>query len=62
MMITKNFSCQSLYEKKELSSGRASNAQPELPGRHVIHNILNYARSLEVMKKNSGEPFYLLKN
>ncbi len=62
MMITKNLSCLSSSEKDELSSGKSAGREAPLPGRHVIRNILNYSRSLEVLKKSSGSPLFLIKN
>ncbi len=34
----------------------------DLPGRQVIRNILAYAQALEVLKKKSGEPIFLIGN
>lgn len=33
-----------------------------LPGKLIISNILNYARSLEVLKPTAGPAMFLLKN
>jgi hypothetical protein len=32
------------------------------PRKHVINNILNYARSMNVMQTNNGQTFFLLNN
>jgi len=33
-----------------------------LPGKHIINNILNYSRSLEVFKLKRGKPVMILGN
>ncbi len=33
-----------------------------LPGKHVLSNIMNYARSLQVLKKENGEVIMLTGN
>ncbi len=33
-----------------------------LPGKHVTSRIMNYARSLEVMKPLAGDPFFMINN
>ena len=46
------------------------NAAPEvsadndyyLPGKQIISNILNYAKSLQVLKRRNGEALFLLGN
>jgi hypothetical protein len=32
------------------------------PRKHVINNILNYARAMNVMQINNGQTFFLLNN
>lgn len=34
----------------------------QLPGRHVIRNIMNYAKALDVMHDRKGQPFMLVSN
>jgi hypothetical protein len=46
-------------------TGPGSEGQPgrsQLPGKEVIHNILNYARSLQVLRKRDGECLFLIGN
>ena len=33
-----------------------------LPGKHIISNILNYAKAMHVVNNTSGEKFILLQN
>ncbi|GEM_PF-2041650 len=33
-----------------------------LPGKHVIHHIMGYARALSVLKRGDGERIFLLNN
>ncbi len=46
---------QTLNEEKQ----RESNS---LPGKHVINNILNYAKAMDVVKNTKGDHFILLQN
>ncbi len=34
----------------------------QLPGRHIIKNIMNYAKALDVMHDRKGQPFMMLRN
>ncbi len=33
-----------------------------LPGKYVIDNIMNYARSMNVLHRNNGQTFIMLNN
>ncbi len=47
-------------ESQSLSDGGTD--KPGFPDRQVIHNILGYARALEVLKPAGGEPMFFLRN
>jgi hypothetical protein len=45
-----------------LTGSKSLNEKSSLPGKHVIKNIMNYARSLQVLKSKSGDPIVLVGN
>lgn len=58
-------SCDELNEnEKEANSMPCKQAQKEngLPGRHIVSNIMNYARALEVFRRSDGESLLLIIN
>ncbi len=47
---------------KSLTTDNRSNVRIALPGKQVIRNIMNYSRSLQVLRKKDGEPIFLIGN
>lgn len=39
-----------------------SGAELPLPGKNVIRNILNYSRSMQVIRKSDGECLFFINN
>jgi hypothetical protein len=50
-----------MLAKKVSLSETAGNELP-MPGRKVIRNILNYSRSMQVLKKSNGDCLFLINN
>ncbi len=46
---------------RNLVEGQKQEYNP-LPGKHVINNILNYAKAMDVVKNTKGDKFILLQN
>ncbi len=42
--------------------GRQQRENNSLPGKHVINNILNYAKAMHVVNNAKGDKFILLQN
>lgn len=47
---------------KSVSLSATAGKEPLLPGRSVIRNILNYSRSMQVLKKSNGGCLFLINN
>ena len=47
---------------KTASLSVAAGKEPPLPGRSVIRNILNYSRSMQVLRKSNGNCVFLINN
>ncbi|MFO7978648.1 MAG: hypothetical protein R6U64_08305 [Bacteroidales bacterium] len=59
----KPFSCLFRFPPSYPLAGKSkSQESPSVPGMHVINNILNYARSLEVLNVSTGQSLYLINN
>ncbi len=52
---------QALTNEKTVSS-ESDAEHMDLPGKHIIGNILGYAKALEVLHSNKGEPILLVSN
>ncbi len=61
--LMKPFSCLFQFPPSYPLTGKSKSQElPNVPGMHVINNILSYARSLEVMNVSTGHPLYLISN
>ncbi len=47
---------------KSITGSKSSNDYASLPGKHVINNIMNYARSIQVLKSKDGDSIFLVGN
>ena len=47
---------------KSVSLSATAGKEAPLPGKSVIRNILNYSRSMQVLKKSNGACLFLINN
>jgi hypothetical protein len=51
-----------MYLRQTLTDSKCSNEKSSLPGKQVVNNIMNYARSLQVLKSKTADTIFLIGN